>query len=231
MATRKKKSVRKKVTRKKTSVRKVARKKATIRKKSGTTRKKAARKKVTAKKKVIRKKRGRPKKSANTKKTTRLKKKVAAPKRKAQGGKSSAKMIVSKNVGRKGSRHASGNYMTPEQLELFRDKLTAWKKELMREVDRTVVHMQEESSIFADANDRATQEEEFGRELKSRDRERKLIKKINEALVRVDNNEFGYCEECKAPIGMVRLKARPITTMCIDCKTLAEVIEKQGFRA
>ena len=98
----------------------------------------------------------------------------------------------------------------------------------MQEVDRTVVHMQTESSNFADPNDRAAQEEEFGRELKSRDRERKLIKKIDDALARIDNRTYGYCEECNLPIGITRLKARPTTTMCIDCKTLAEIVEKQA---
>ncbi len=117
-------------------------------------------------------------------------------------------------------------YMSPEMLEHFRKILTAWKKELMEEVDRTVHHMQDEAANFPDPNDRATQESEFTMELRARDRERKLIKKIEESLNDLDNGEYGYCEQCGVEIGIRRLEARPTATLCIDCKTLDEIREK-----
>ncbi|MBK1720776.1 RNA polymerase-binding protein DksA [Thiocystis violacea] len=118
-------------------------------------------------------------------------------------------------------------YMNPEQEEHFREILLAWKKSLMEEVDRTVHHMQDEATNFPDPNDRATQESEFSLELRTRDRERKLIKKIDEALTRLDEHDYGYCEACGVEIGIRRLEARPTATLCIDCKTLDEIREKQ----
>ncbi|MGQ9660213.1 MAG: RNA polymerase-binding protein DksA [Thermochromatium sp.] len=118
-------------------------------------------------------------------------------------------------------------YMNPAQEAHFRKILLAWKQSLMEEVDRTVHHMQDEATNFPDPNDRATQESEFSLELRTRDRERKLIKKIDEALERLDNHEYGYCEACGAQIGIRRLEARPTATLCIDCKTLEEIREKQ----
>jgi DnaK suppressor protein len=118
-------------------------------------------------------------------------------------------------------------YMNPEQEEHFREILLAWKQSLMEEVDRTVHHMQDEATNFPDPNDRATQESEFSLELRTRDRERKLIKKIDEALDRLDNHDYGYCEACGVEIGIRRLEARPTATLCIDCKTLDEIREKQ----
>jgi len=118
-------------------------------------------------------------------------------------------------------------YMSPAQEEHFRNILLAWKQSLMEEVDRTVHHMQDEATNFPDPNDRATQESEFSLELRTRDRERKLIKKIEEALNRIDDGEYGYCEACGVEIGIRRLEARPTATLCIDCKTLDEIREKQ----
>lgn len=118
-------------------------------------------------------------------------------------------------------------YMSPEQEDHFREILLAWKKSLMEEVDRTVHHMQDEATNFPDPNDRATQESEFSLELRTRDRERKLIKKIDEALTRIEEHEYGYCEACGVEIGIRRLEARPTATLCIDCKTLDEIREKQ----
>ncbi len=118
-------------------------------------------------------------------------------------------------------------YMSPEQEEHFRGILLAWKQSLMEEVDRTVHHMQDEATNFPDPNDRATQESEFSLELRTRDRERKLIKKIDEALDRLDEHDYGYCEACGVEIGVRRLEARPTATLCIDCKTLDEIREKQ----
>jgi DnaK suppressor protein len=118
-------------------------------------------------------------------------------------------------------------YMNDSQLQHFRSILLAWKRNLMEEVDRTVGHMKDEATNFPDPNDRATQEEEFSLELRTRDRERKLIKKIDESLERIDDDEYGYCEACGVEIGVRRLEARPTATMCIDCKTLEEIKEKQ----
>jgi DnaK suppressor protein len=118
-------------------------------------------------------------------------------------------------------------YMNAEQEAHFREILLAWKQSLMEEVDRTVHHMQDEATNFPDPNDRATQESEFSLELRTRDRERKLIKKIDEALARIGEHEYGYCEACGVEIGVRRLEARPTATLCIDCKTLDEIRERQ----
>lgn len=118
-------------------------------------------------------------------------------------------------------------YMNAAQREHFRTILGAWKRELMEEVDRTVHHMQDESANLPDPNDRATQEEEFSLELRARDRERKLIKKIDQTLERIEKEDYGYCDDCGVEIGIRRLEARPTATLCIDCKSLAEIKEKQ----
>jgi DnaK suppressor protein len=118
-------------------------------------------------------------------------------------------------------------YMNEKQLQHFKDLLFAWKTELMEEVDRTVSHMQDEASNFPDPADRASQEEEFSLELRTRDRERKLIKKIDKTIEQIDADDYGYCESCGVEIGIRRLEARPTATLCVDCKTLAEIKEKQ----
>jgi DnaK suppressor protein len=118
-------------------------------------------------------------------------------------------------------------YMNEAQIEHFRCILQNWKNELMREVDRTVHHMQDEAANFPDPNDRATQESEFSLELRTRDRERKLIKKIEESMESLERGDYGYCETCGVEIGLRRLEARPTATQCIDCKTLDEIREKQ----
>ncbi|GLR64066.1 RNA polymerase-binding protein DksA [Marinospirillum insulare] len=118
-------------------------------------------------------------------------------------------------------------YMSNNQLDHFRKILQDWKQDLMEEVDRTVKNLKEEASNFADPADRATQEEEFSLELRTRDRERKLIKKINETLTSIEEDDYGYCEACGIEIGIRRLEARPTATMCVDCKSLAEIKEKQ----
>ncbi len=118
-------------------------------------------------------------------------------------------------------------YMNESQVAHFRDILLAWKRSLMEEVDRTVHHMQDDAANFPDPNDRATQESEFSMELRARDRERKLIKKIDDSIRNLDNSEFGYCEACGVEIGVRRLEARPTATLCIDCKYLDEIREKQ----
>ncbi|MCP4701854.1 MAG: RNA polymerase-binding protein DksA [Gammaproteobacteria bacterium] len=118
-------------------------------------------------------------------------------------------------------------YMNEKQSAHFQEILVLWKEELIQEVDRTVHHMQDEATNLPDPNDRATQEAEFTMELRTRDRERKLIKKIDESLILLRTSEYGYCESCGIDIGIRRLEARPTATKCIDCKTMDEFREKQ----
>ena len=118
-------------------------------------------------------------------------------------------------------------YMSVEQKEHLKVLLMAWRRELMEEVDRTVSHMKDEAANFPDPADRASQEEEFSLELRTRDRERKLIRKIDKTLERVGSEDYGYCEACGVEIGLRRLEARPTATLCVDCKTLDEIKEKQ----
>jgi DnaK suppressor protein len=117
--------------------------------------------------------------------------------------------------------------MNEAQIKHFESILNNWKAELMAEVDRTVHHMQDDAANFPDPNDRATQESEFSLELRTRDRERKLIKKIDESLVDIESGDYGFCESCGIDIGIRRLEARPTAVLCIDCKTLDEIREKQ----
>ncbi|MCZ6831050.1 MAG: RNA polymerase-binding protein DksA [Gammaproteobacteria bacterium] len=125
-------------------------------------------------------------------------------------------------------KHKRGEqYMNEKQYDHFRSILLNWKSELMEEVDRTVNHMKDEAANFPDPADRATQEEEFSLELRTRDRERKLIKKIDKTIDNIDADDYGYCEACGVEIGIKRLEARPTATLCIDCKTLDEMKEKQ----
>jgi DnaK suppressor protein len=118
-------------------------------------------------------------------------------------------------------------YMSKEQLEHFRQILFSWKRDLMEEVDRTVSHMKDEAANFPDPNDRATQEEEFSLELRTRDRERKLIRKIDEALKRVEDGSYGYCLETGEEIGIKRLEARPVATLSIEAQERRERRERQ----
>lgn len=117
--------------------------------------------------------------------------------------------------------------MSDRQLDHFRQILLAWKRDLMEEVDRTVHHMQDEASNFPDPNDRATQESEFGLELRTRDRERKLLKKIDSALERIDDGSYGYCEETGEEIGLKRLEARPVATLSVEAQERRELAERQ----
>ncbi|MFV2005142.1 MAG: RNA polymerase-binding protein DksA [Gammaproteobacteria bacterium] len=118
-------------------------------------------------------------------------------------------------------------YMSEGQIKHFTEILDAWKMELMSEVDRTVDHMKDEAANFPDPADRATQEEEFSLELRTRDRERKLIKKIDDTMALMSSGEYGYCDTCGVEIGLRRMEARPTATQCIDCKSLDEIKEKQ----
>jgi DnaK suppressor protein len=125
-------------------------------------------------------------------------------------------------VSRKGEE-----YMSKEQLEHFRTILSSWKQDLMQEVDRTMLHMKDEAANFPDPNDRATQESEFSLELRTRDRERKLIRKIDEALKRLEDGSYGYCLETGEPIGIKRLEARPVATLSVEAQERRERREKQ----
>ena len=119
------------------------------------------------------------------------------------------------------------DYMGEPQKDHFRSILQNWKAQLMEEVDRTVTHMKDEAANFPDPADRATQEEEFSLELRARDRERKLIRKIDSTMDLIDADDYGFCDACGIEIGIKRLEARPTATLCIDCKTLDEIKEKQ----
>ena len=193
-------------------------------KKKSAKAKTAAKKKTTAKKKVASNAGG--KKAAGTKKAA-TKKKTAAKKTSTTRRKTTTSQVgpvpgIAPYKEKKGEK-----YMSEEQVEHFRNILLTWKKELMEEVDRTVHHMQDDAANFPDPNDRATQESEFSMELRARDRERKLIKKIDESMQNLENEEYGYCEACGVEIGVKRLEARPTATLCIDCKILDEIKEKQ----
>jgi len=118
-------------------------------------------------------------------------------------------------------------YMNEKQREHFKKLLLAWKRELMEEVDRTMSHLKDEAANFPDPADRASQEEEFSLELRTRDRERKLIKKIDKTLELIESDNYGYCDACGVEIGIRRLEARPTATLCVDCKTIDEIKEKQ----
>ncbi|MCL4122837.1 UNVERIFIED_CONTAM: hypothetical protein GTU68_051581 [Idotea baltica] len=117
--------------------------------------------------------------------------------------------------------------MGPAQIEHFTKILAAWRSQLREEVERTVNHMKDEAANFPDPVDRAAQEEEFSLELRNRDRERRLIKKIEKTLSKIEDEDFGFCDSCGVEIGIRRLEARPTADLCIDCKTLAEIKEKQ----
>lgn len=117
--------------------------------------------------------------------------------------------------------------MNAKQQDHFRKILLGWKAELSQDIDTTIHSMQDEATVFADPNDRATQESDMALELRNRDRERKLIKKIDETIGKIDSGDYGYCESCGVEIGLERLQARPTASLCIDCKTLEEIREKQ----
>jgi DnaK suppressor protein len=140
----------------------------------------------------------------------------------ADGSLLSGPRNVQPYVSRKGEE-----YMSKEQLEHFRTILSTWKQDLMQEVDRTMLHMKDEAANFPDPNDRATQESEFSLELRTRDRERKLIRKIDEALKRIEDGSYGYCLETGEPIGVKRLEARPVATLSVEAQERRERREKQ----
>lgn len=124
---------------------------------------------------------------------------------------------------------ADEEYMSDAQLEHFEKILQAWKQQLAGDAESTKTYIQDESSALSDTNDRATQEEEFALALRTRDRERKLIRKIDKSLAEIRSGDYGFCETCGVEIGLRRLEARPTATQCIDCKTLSEIKERQNW--
>ncbi len=118
-------------------------------------------------------------------------------------------------------------YMNEKQQAHFRAILDSLKEELLEDIERTVHTMQDEATVFADPNDRASQESDMALELRNRDRERKLIKKVEDSIALIDSGDYGYCKQCGVEIGLKRMDARPTASMCIDCKTLEEHREKQ----
>ena len=215
----------KKAAQKKSATKRAAKKAPAKAKKPKAAKAKTAPKKATPKKAV-------PKKASPKKKAAAPRK---APKKPASRPAASARQAV--NSASPTLVHLRGiepyvekkgeTYMNPRQVKHFHAILNNWKQQLIDEVERTVTHLRDEAANFPDPNDRASQESEFALELRARDRERKLIKKIEESLKDLDNDEYGYCEICGVEIGIRRLEARPTATLCIDCKTLDEIREKQ----
>lgn len=239
-------SRRKTSTKKASSKKRGSSKKKTVKKPSSKKpqRAKAAKKKASAKKTRVSKKaaaKKRPSSKKNTVKATKTAtkepsgkkistKKVTSKKKPSRGGGKARRMdLLSSPGGVAGAyqpRRGEG-YMSSAQLEHFRQLLTNWKRELMEEVDRTMLHMKDEAANFPDPNDRATQESEFGLELRTRDRERKLLRKIDSALQRIDDGSYGYCAETGEEIGLRRLEARPVATLCVEAQERRELAERQ----
>ena len=195
-----------------------AKKKTVAKKKAVAKKKVVAKKKTVAKKKVVAKKKAVAKKKVVAKNKTVTKKKATTVKKSRNNGEFQTFTPY--------EEQKDEEYMNDDQIEHFHGILDAWKQELMMEVDRTVHHMQDEAANFPDPNDRASQESEFAMELRARDRERKLIKKIDESISLLESGDYGYCEQCGIEIGIRRLEARPTASLCIDCKSLDEIMEK-----
>lgn len=238
----KKKVAKKKVAKKKAAKKKVSRKKGPAVKKAAKN--KVSKKKVPAKRKVAKKLRSAAKKKVSRKKTpakikaarkTVSKKKLVAKKKAPAAKKAPVRRAKRQHDLLSGPIHGvdpyrpgrGENYMSDGQLEHFRDILSAWKTELMFEVGRTVHHMQDEAANFPDPNDRATQESEFGLELRTRDRERKLLRKIDSALIRLSDGSYGFCDETGEEIGLKRLEARPVATLSLEAQERREMAERQ----
>ena len=232
-ASKKKKVTKKKVVRKKVSGKKSARKK-TVQKKvvKKSSKKRTSKTNVTSK--TATKATGKAsvaKKASNktTNKVTNLTSAAPSSRRSKSTAKKRRKVNPDSLIhGIEPYQVSKGEeFMSDDQLEHFRNILQAWKQELMQEADRTVHHMQDDASNFPDPNDRATQESEFGLELRTRDRERKLLKKIASAITRVDDGSYGFCEETGEEIGLQRLEARPVATLCVEAQERRELSERQ----
>jgi DnaK suppressor protein len=239
-ASKKKSTSKKKTSRKATASRKKSSKKTSKKSTKKASKKKASKKKASKKKaskkkpskKRVSKKKSPSRKAKATRQQARKKKKVS---KKKTAGKAPPRRKRTRSEVLSGPIHGidpykpkrGEEYMSPEQLDHFREILSNWKRELMFEVDRTVHHMQDEAANFPDPNDRATQESEFGLELRTRDRERKLLRKIDSALSRIDDGSYGYCEETGEEIGLKRLEARPVATLCLEAQERRELAERQ----
>ena len=177
-----------------------------------TSTKKPSAKKATAKKQIVKKIAA---KKIAVKKTPTKKsiKKTAAKKRVTP---------ISSYKGRKGEK-----YMSAAMKKHFNAVLIEWREHLRDEMQKTFDHLKNKGESYADPIDRASQEEEFAFELRTRDRERKLLNKIASSLEQIKQDDYGYCYACGIEIGVKRLEARPTATHCIDCKTLDEIKEKQ----
>ncbi|TDJ35638.1 MAG: RNA polymerase-binding protein DksA [Gammaproteobacteria bacterium] len=234
----KKSAGKKKVAKRKANARKSAAKRRASKKRAAKKPavKKAVRKKMIAQKKPAAGKKVSKKKAVSTKKAAKK-----APGRKPAATRTPAmrRVPVRSTAARRdllsGPIHGiepyvirrGEEYMSSGQLAHFDRILGSWKSELMKEVDRTVHHMQDEAANFPDPNDRATQESEFGLELRTRDRERKLLRKINAALARIEDGSYGYCDETGEEIGLKRLEARPVATMNVEAQERREMAERQ----
>jgi len=231
-------------TKKKAAPKKKAAQKKASQKRAAPKKKAAVKKKAAPKKKAAVTKKASPKKAAPKKKAAPADKKPTKAELKEQKALAEREKKKQKRIELLNKRspvelpvegitpytlHRGESYMSDNQLEHFRNILLRWKQELIDEVKRTVDQMKSDASQFADPADRATQEEEFSLELRTRDRESKLIRKINQTLATIDSEDYGYCESCGIEIGIKRLEARPTATLCIDCKTLQEIKEKQIF--
>jgi len=243
-AAKKKPAAKKKAAKKKPAAKKKLAKKKKVAKKKPAARKKAVTRKKVAKKKPAAKKKALPRKTnVSTKKSTTKRKPAVrkTPSRKALVRKTPVRRRPVARTPRPKGDILSGpihgiepyvvargeEYMSAEQLDHFEAILMSWKHELMNEVDRTVHHMQDEAANFPDPNDRATQESEFGLELRTRDRERKLLRKINSALMRIEEGTYGFCDETGEEIGLKRLEARPVATLCVEAQERREMAERQ----
>jgi DnaK suppressor protein len=213
-------TARKKVTKKTTKAKSKTKKAAKVTKRTKKT------KTVKAKKAVKKPTRKTTKKVVKPRKTTKRKATAKPAKPPVKRAAKTAMGLAVVDIAPY-KRKKTEKYMSKKMLEHFRTILITWKQQLMEEVDRTVHHLKGEAANFPDPSDRATQEEVFSLELRTRDRERKLIRKIEEALQMIDNDEYGYCTCCGEEIGLRRLEARPTAKLCIDCKTLDEIREKQ----
>ncbi len=209
--TKARKAVKKTATRKKTTAKKTAAKKTASKK---TAAKKTAAKKTATKKKTARK----------TAKTTARKKTPA----KSASKRSRSNVMSGPGLGSAYKARRGEEYMSKDQLEHFRQKLLDWKKEILEDVGQTINNLKDDSTHLADPNDRATQESEFALELRTRDRELKLLKKINQALARIADGSYGYCEETGEEIGVARLEIRPVATLCVEAQERRERAER-GF--
>ena len=224
----------KKTSSKKKAVKKISTKKTASKKKTVSATKPASKKKAVAKPVV---------KSVTTKKVSTKKKAVKKPKEKRVINKPTPPKRIRVSERKRNVQFsdaedaihgiapykstAGEHYMNDDQLDHFEGILLAWKDKLMQEVDRTMHHMQDEASNFPDPTDRATQESEFGLELRTRDRERKLIKKIDSTLKRIEQGDYGYCEETGEEIGLRRLEARPVATLSVEAQERRELAERQ----